>query len=285
MKIALDTNLIAWETPRRLLHGIADETGFGITILPEVDQEATRWLVEKEEEAWFDRIGEDTSYTVAQREQIVNAASKAAAQWFKEELDRTDTPWRLQEETFEQGVRARRIARNLPAGVVRRGGIVARGDRLVIAQAAVHGVTVLATNNLKSIDHERANKWFTEKLRLNHAVVLTPDDCVTELADGNKKTTYQWTIAYGERWTSDVLAAGEDAIRQAYEECLDRLTGAGFEKTAQKARWEYENEAKQQFLQNLHKALIQPSGRLAQKAERRRVEQIQRAAKEAGWNR
>ena len=285
MKIALDTNLIAWETPRRLLHGIADERGLEITILPEVHDEAARWLVEEEEETWVDRIGEDSSYTVAQREQIVNAASKAAAQWFKEELDRTDTPWRRQEATFEQAVKARRIARNLPTGVVKRGGIVARGDRLVIAQAAIHGVTVLATNNLKSIDHERANNWFTDTLRVNHAVVLTPDDCVAELADGNMKTTYQWTIAYGERWAPRVLQADEDTIRKAYEKCLDRLTGAGFEETAKQARWEYENEARQQFLQNLYKALTQPSSRLAQKAEQRRIEQIQRAAKEAGWSR
>ena len=285
MRIALDTNLIAWETPRRLLHGISKETDLSVTVLPQVHEEAAKWLVENEKDLWVERVGEDDAYTGTQREQIVERASEAVREWFEEELKRTETPWSLQGETFEQGVNARRIARNLPVGVVRRGPIEATGDRLVVAQAAVHGVTLLATNDLKSIHHESANDWFKNTLRVNHAVVRTPDECLKDLSNGDEKTIYQWTLAYGERWTATVLQAGEEAIREAYEECLGRLRGAGFVKTSGRARWHYENEPDGGFIESLNEALTQPSSRLPHRAERRRVEHIHRAAKEAGWAR
>ena len=234
MRIALDTNLIAWETPRRLLHGISKETDLSVTVLPQVHEEAAKWLVENEKDLWVERVGEDDAYTGTQREQIVERASEAVREWFEEELKRTETPWSLQGETFEQGVNARRIARNLPVGVVRRGPIEATGDRLVVAQAAVHGVTLLATNDLKSIHHESANDWFKNTLRVNHAVVRTPDECLKDLSNGDEKTIYQWTLAYGERWTATVLQAGEEAIREAYEECLGRLRGGRLRKDIRK---------------------------------------------------
>ena len=106
MRIALDTNLIAWETPRRLLHGISKETDLSVTVLPQVHEEAAKWLVENEKDLWVERVGEDDAYTGTQREQIVERASEAVREWFEEELKRTETPWSLQGETFEQGVNA-----------------------------------------------------------------------------------------------------------------------------------------------------------------------------------
>ena len=158
MNFALDTQLLAYETPRRLLHGIAAEIDAGIIVLPEVKREVGERLKTNEQGRWIEQLLDDRRYSDEQRERIVREAGAAAGEWFADELARTDNRWAAQDETLREAWEARLIARNLPVGVVKRSGLEPEGDRLIVAQAAVYGVRLLTTNNLKTINHKTSQK-------------------------------------------------------------------------------------------------------------------------------
>ena len=283
MNFALDTQLLAYETPRRLLHGIAAEIETEIVVLPEVGREVSERLEANEQGRWIEQLLDDPRYSDEQRERIVREAGAAAAEWFADELARSDNRWTAQKETLREAWEARLIARNLPVGVVKRSGLEPEGDKLIIAQAAVHGVRLLATNNFRTINHKEANAWLTRTVGANHDVVRTPDETLDELSGGSHARIYEWTLAYAEHWSAERIRRGEHALRETYEDALERLEGGGFEQSVAIARWEYENEPDGGFAQSLRKALERRAGITARAPEERRRATIDEAAKRAGW--
>ena len=283
MNFALDTQLLAYETPRRLLHGIAAEIDAGIIVLPEVKREVGERLKTNEQGRWIEQLLDDRRYSDEQRERIVREAGAAAGEWFADELARTDNRWAAQDETLREAWEARLIARNLPVGVVKRSGLEPEGDRLIVAQAAVYGVRLLTTNNLKTINHKEANAWFAQTVGANHNVVQTPDETLDELSGGSHTRIFQWTLAYAEHWSAERIRRGEHVLRETYEDALERLKGAGFEQSVAIARWEYENEPDGGFAQSLREALERKTQTTARAPEERRRATIGKAAQRAGW--
>ena len=283
MNFALDTQLLAYETPRRLLHGIAAEIDAGIIVLPEVKREVGERLKTNEQGRWIEQLLDDRRYSDEQRERIVREAGAAAGEWFADELARTDNRWAAQDETLREAWEARLIARNLPVGVVKRSGLEPEGDRLIVAQAAVYGVRLLTTNNLKTINHKEANAWFAQTVGANHNVVQTPDETLDELSGGSHTRIFQWTLAYAEHWSAERIRRGEHVLRETYEDALERLKVAGFEQSVAIARWEYENEPDGGFAQSLREALERKAQTTARAPEERRRATIGKAAQRAGW--
>ena len=283
MNFALDTQLLAYETPRRLLHGIAAEIDAGIIVLPEVKREVGERLKTNEQGRWIEQLLDDRRYSDEQRERIVREAGAAAGEWFADELARTDNRWAAQDETLREAWEARLIARNLPVGVVKRSGLEPEGDRLIVAQAAVYGVRLLTTNNLKTINHKEANAWFAQTVGANHNVVQTPDETLDELSGGSHTRIFQWTLAYAEHWSAERIRRGEHVLRETYEDALERLKVAGFEQSVAIARWEYENEPDGGFAQSLREALERKAQTTARAPEERRRAIIGKAAQRAGW--
>ncbi len=288
MKLALDTNLLAYETPRRFLRNVARDLGMGIHVLPQVHEESLKRIERAEQERWTERLENLPGYTDLARGRIVSAVGAAARQWLDEQCRRQDSGLYLVRPTFEQTWQAHRIARNLPPGVVKRGISVPTGDPLILAQAAVHNVTLLSTNNFKTIDHENANEWFRDHLAEPEPIVRTPDETIGRLCGNDRSVAERWTLAYAPNWTRERSGVREeDNLRLIYEEALDRLAGAGFEETAQKARWSYETGFEQpgQFVRSLDTALHRCTGRDADREEHKRWLTINAAAHDAGFGR
>ena len=276
--LAPDTNLLAYETGRRLLHGISIEVGYELAVLPEVYVEVRRRMSRIEESRWIDRLDRDPRFEDTAKQRIVEAAADGAGAAFDAELAAPDNAYLPLKETLSQGWQARRIAHNLPLGLVRNDLSSIEGDPLILAQAVIFGVALLSTNNLRTIDHNAVNEWASGQIGRNKRLVYSPDETLEELSEESRETRYRWTIAYGMR-----PSGGDEAVcRSEYEGCLDRLYGAGFQRTVGEARWEYETDAA--FMGTLSAALEREGVEAATRSETRLAQGARDGAARAGWS-
>ena len=236
--LALDTNLLAYPSSRRLLHGVALDTGFALVVLPEVYNETRRRVGLVEGRRWGDDLEGDSRYSDSHKQRIVNAVVEGAKAWFEGELARDESVFEQPHETPDQAWAARRIARNLPTDSIRGHDRLAEGDPLIIAQAIIFDVALLSTSNLDTIHHERINEW-ASTLGRNQRLLYLPDETLDGLAGDNRERIYEWTIAYG---PCQADPTDENACRQDYEDAVQRLVGAGFAKSARQAQWDYEQD-------------------------------------------
>ena len=287
MKLALDTNLLAFATPRRFLRNVAQHLEIPIYVLPQVHEEALRRIERQAQDRWTERLENLPEYDATHRGQIVMAAGQAAKEWLDEQCRRQSTGLVLVRPDFDQQWQARQIARNLPPGVVRKGLTAPPGDPLILAETAVHGMTLLSTNNFRTIHHDNANKWFHNRLAEPYPVVRMPDETIDVLTDNTPETANMWTLGYGPNWVRDAhtLHAGDDQIRAVYEAALERLDGAGFTTTARNAHWTYEAELTEpgEFHNALRAALTACQNRDADHAEHELNKAIQTATRRAGF--
>ena len=246
--LAPDTNLLAYETSRRMLHGIAQTTGHAIAVLPEVLIETQRRLTETAERGYLRRLAQDPRYNDATKQSITTAAGAAANAWFEEELAASESVYVRLTETLHQTWRSRLIAFNMPPGIVQGNPQPITGDALILAQAVAFDVTLLSTNNLHTIHHAKANAWAKQMTGRNRQLVYTPDETLDELSQGDEDTLYAWTTAYGMRPPN----SDEAICRDAYEAALNRVYGAGFRNTSETARWHYELDPG--FMASVHTA-------------------------------
>ena len=246
--LAPDTNMLTNETSRRMLHGIATETGYAIAVLPEVFNETERRVVIIAEQSLRRRLAQDPRYDDATKQRIAAAAGAATKEWFEEQLDHQGGVYVRLTETLHQTWRSLRIMDHLPPGIVKSNLRTSRGDALILAQTVAFDVTLLSTNNLHTIHHAKANAWAKQMTGRNRQLVYTPDETLYELSQGDENTLYAWTIAYGMRPPN----SAEAICRNAYEAALNRVYGAGFRNTSETARWHYELDPG--FMASVHTA-------------------------------
>ena len=177
---------------------MALETGTSLVELPEVYAQTPSRVGLIAESRWESELGRvHTMPTDAGKQRIVDSAAEGARTWFKGEMAREEGAFVPLEETLDQAWAARRIARNLPAGSIRRNDQLAEVDPLIIGQAITFDVTLLSTNNLGTIRHEPINAWVTSTLGRNRHLLYVPDETLQELSNCDREQTYEWTIAYG----------------------------------------------------------------------------------------
>ena len=246
--LAPDTNLLACETSRRMLHGIALETGHAIAVLPEVFIETERHIVRIAEQGIRQRLAQDSRYDDATKQRITVAAGAATKACFEEQLDHQGGVYVRLTETLSQAWRSRLAALNIPPGIVKDNRLRISGDALILAQAVAFDVILISTNNLHTIHHAKANAWAQQTTRRNRQLIYTPDETLNELSQGSEDTLYAWTIAHGMRPPN----SDEAICRDEYEAALNRVYGAGFRNTSEKARWHYELDPG--FMASVHTA-------------------------------
>ena len=69
-------------------------------------------------------------------------------------------------------------------------------DMWVVAQSLAHGVPLLSTNNLNTIDHDIINAWLRSDQGFNHDFILGPGKSVHRLLDWNMSKTHECVIAH-----------------------------------------------------------------------------------------
>ena len=274
--LAPDTNLLAYETSRRMLHGIALETGYAIAVLPEVFIETERRVVIIAQQGLRRRLAHDRRYDNATKQRIAAAAGAATKAWLEEQLDQGGVYVRLTE-TLHQTWRSLSIMDHIPPGIVKSNLRTSPGDAMILAQAVAFDVTLLSTNNLNTIHHIDANKWAQQLTGSNRQLLYTPDEILDELSQDNENTLYAWTTAYGMRPPEN----DEAKCRDAYEAALNRVYGAGFESTSRRARWRYEHDAT--FMASLHSVRQRAGVAAAAASEARRQDMVSQAITKEGW--
>ena len=233
MRLAPDTNLLCYPSTRTLLHGIALERDITLVVLPEVLEETCRRLRAIERGRIVDFFEAGTNLDDARQGEIVERAADQANAWFIDEIKREDTAYSAPENDWESAVKAVRIAKNLPRNIVPEAPPSPEGDALIIAQALVHKATVLSTNNLRTIEHELANKWVRKVTGVDDDLLLSPDETMRLLAKGDWRRVAHWIAMYNSRVY--MRPAGER--RRAFADSLKALDGGGFRESVLRSGW------------------------------------------------
>ena len=238
LRIALDTNLLAYETPRRIFSGAIDDCGGKIIILPTVAKSATRRL-RAEEGAFWDAKLANGEIGPDEANRITEACQDAVVTWFNEEIMRNDTPWEAPEHDLHHRQSAARIGRNLPPRSIKTGRRGEDEDRTIIGEAIVEKVSLISTHNLESIEHEVINAWLVKATKARRSALLaSPDECVKALTEHHGLDLYETTL----RHTVRALPTERAHWRAQYEKGLRRYHGSGLSWTANKALWSLEWE-------------------------------------------
>ena len=280
MKVAPDTNLLAYGASRRLLHGMALDSQCTLVVLPEVAVESTRRIAAYVEDMWVRQLMDRHDLPRDARVRIAGAAGAGAREWFENDLLAGGGCFEAAVETFDLAWEARKIAVNLPPGALRGSHPDrAAGDPLIIGQALAFDVDLLSTNNFRTMHHPTLNDW-AAGLGRDRPLLYTPDESVAQMQALAEHTPYEWSLAYGP-WRID--EADEDASRAAFEDSIGRIKGAGFINMAQEIQWEYEGD--DGFWSRAQALLRSSRSQAALATEDRMRERVIASATAAGWSR
>ena len=201
---AIDSNLFVSPATRRLLHGIALETGKNIFLLPEVHREIAkrkricsaevfRW---RRRQRWQKL---DAGGPVEKMERVIDAIGKASLDWYEEELSRPNGVFGRVQTTDREARDVARIGEALPKRIFKGfvEGKPLEGDPLIVAQAIFHKIDLLSTNNLNTIDHDQLNAWLRSRGDWIHDLIHTPSHAVQEICQDDIQRVYQHFIAHG----------------------------------------------------------------------------------------
>lgn len=284
IRLAPDTNLLAYRTPRQFLHGISLANNIELVVLPEVLAETKRRLRAAMQPRLIKALRANESLDDKARERILLAAGDAVEHWFVNEISRSDNAYSPTKASETDALDALEIAATLPSGILRQTHREASGDPLIIAQAVVHNVHLLSTNNLKTIDHEKANEWASQFTQgMGGQLIHTPDETINALARGDRERVARWVISYaGAR--PDKRADGR--WQDTFETAIDSIRRAGFRNTAEKMSWLHTTTPDYPAFDNVIRVAMEESQRtftLALNSERRRADRVREAMVEQGW--
>ncbi len=159
MTFAVDTNVLAFPTQRRLVFGVALALNTPIVLLPEVERELTSRTLVVAEKVRIKRIAK------IDIDDLPPGVRSTLRQKLKDQTNRwwQDIPEGLiQRITFDarQDAKVEAFCESFPKKVFTTG--IDRdpfaGDPRIAAQAIVANVMLLGTNNLKTIDHQKINE-------------------------------------------------------------------------------------------------------------------------------
>lgn len=284
-RIAADTNLLTYSTSRRLLHGIALERSQSLCVLPEVLVEAKRRIAIAESRRCECQLDsrDDVRYKRGEtRERIIEAVGEAATQWFVLELGRDDTAFEQLELTVEQRRRSRKFARSIPPKAIKKGQIEffeEGGDPVIIGEALAFEVTLLSTNNFRTINHDLVNAWVTRELGRNSWLLYGPNETLRYLAEDDISAYYQWMVTHGLNLFHD----DSDMNRSAMHDVFERFESSGFQQCAFLAEREFEVDT--EFEHKVQIARNSPHHAAAIRSEQRLRHATRTAAEQAGWER
>ncbi|MCY4600816.1 MAG: hypothetical protein OXF27_12965 [Acidobacteria bacterium] len=187
--------------------------GGTLTVTPTVATELSGNVRGSEIRRWRRALaparGRNSRYDQATYNRILDAVGDAAVAWVRAELA---TPGGITAAPRdpEREAEAARIARAIPAACFRQDyRDRQRNDRDIIAEAAILGFTVLATENLASIRHDETNAWLQEEGLSTRPLLVRVDDALAALAPDQRPQ---------ETALAAVLGAALPDTRRGFEE-------------------------------------------------------------------
>lgn len=176
-RITADTQLLGSPTCRRFLSSLWELEGHALRVTPTVALELPGNVRAAEERRWQRIIQLDVEalnrrYEAGTYNAILKAARAAAETWIEDELER---PYGLVAvpRTVDTDKKAAELARSMPRVCFRSTNDEnERNDRAIVAEAVVHRFTLLASQNLRSIAHQRLNEWLQDRGHTDQPLIV-----------------------------------------------------------------------------------------------------------------
>ena len=176
-RITADTQLLGDATCRQFLSSLWELDGQPLRVTPTVALELPGRVRAAEERRWQRTIRRDVAARKRRCEPaaynaILKAARAAAEAWIEDELDRPHGLVAVPR-TVDTDKQAADLARTMPSVCFRSTDDEnQRNDRAIVAEAVVHRFTLLASQNLRSIAHERLNEWLQEQGHADQPLIV-----------------------------------------------------------------------------------------------------------------
>ena len=231
-----DTNRLVGVAARAFILTMYAESGARLSLLPRVQREL-RGVTGQPRVRVFRRA---IRRRRAAGHYISDEAEVAAANNFAvrlgsillEEIGRHEELVRLIEPSAKERADAKRLARQLPDSCFRGRG--AQADRRIVAEAVVHGLSGVATADVKSIDHSQLNRWLGATVSLSGHRKTRVADTNAALRhvcgrEAGVRTVFWWAAAAA---LPDKACDDDGTVRRFG----DRLAAGGFDYAAQQVR-------------------------------------------------
>ena len=176
-RITADTQLLGSPTCRRFLSSLWELEGHALRVTPTVALELPGNVRAAEERRWQRTIQLDVEtrnrrYEPATYNAILKATRAAAEAWIEDELDRPHGLVAVPR-TVDTDKQAADLARTMPGVCFRSTNDEnERNDRAIVAEAVVHRFTLLASQNLRSIAHQRLNEWLQDQGHTDRPLIV-----------------------------------------------------------------------------------------------------------------
>ena len=183
-----DTELLGDPTCRRFLMCLWHRAGATLTVTPTVADELVGNVRQSERRHWertlrYDAEHGNRTYDDATYHAIIDSARAAAGAWIETELAGRGAGGLVGARAdMHASARAQALAAAIPRECFRRPeGQSQYADRLIIAEAVVLGYTLLASENLGTIKHERTNAWLRSERQTDTSLIVTIADAAKAL--------------------------------------------------------------------------------------------------------
>lgn len=202
LAITFDTNIPALPAIRAFWATLCEDAGQQMTLVPTAATELLRRVRLETEREWAKRLKainaeQRIGWTKVEVRRLSTTASNATRDWLREEMGRqgaiyavTKRASPIVEETEAE------LEDILPEDIfdmLTDNGI---RDRKIVVEALARGFSILASNNIDSIDHELLKEWIVSPIgrRMNiKTTILRPPDAEARLRQSCGKST-AWTL-------------------------------------------------------------------------------------------
>ncbi len=220
---ALDTNLLMYPGPRRLLSGIALDTDQSVGVLPVVQQEMVdnRKIAIAETRRWKNKIRRASVTSIIDEDLVIEMIQPVVKDWFQNVFlqARPYIPLLIDDRDSHQ---VDRVAFSIPRSAFH--GLRTEADRRMIGEAVYLNVPLFGSHDTTSITHKEINDWAHTK-GYNAPLIRSPSELIFDLCENDIHTAYQWVMAFNSN--RDDLTHVDNKI--AFLNTLNAVGRSGFD--------------------------------------------------------
>ena len=282
-QIAFDTNRITHSTPRRFFGSMLEAQGQSSLVLPRVWEEMQRTVVLAERRYWKNvlrnELAQGRGYSDETEARVFRAVGHAALEWLIQERSRNDSAMKVLAPSEQEREEAERIAESLPDDCFPARALAdTENDRRVIAEAVVHGMRGVITDNMASVDHMRVNAWAdAEGLTKSKSEFVMSSGpamrALTEDLEGSRRM-YHWAVG------ACLPTTPSTSDRRLIESFAQQMSASGLSFAGQRVLHEMASDRKfGQTIEEIRERLPERTRR----TEDRRLHAVRDAAQEAGF--
>jgi len=180
--IVFDTNLVRNPTPRLFFGALQEAENYSIPLLPTVYQELFRQIPAHMADSWGRKLAIERDKNIisldqAQHSRILIEVANAARHWLEDEITKADSILEHVDRDRSRNKEINDITVLIPRECFKQriDPEYVSNDRTIIAEAIVYNAQIIASNNIRSINHDTLNKWADMNIRQGHPLLFTGD--------------------------------------------------------------------------------------------------------------